>query len=414
MDQHAVPDQLLSVAILGPRDNRSRSITRYAADLARSLNSLDNVRVTRLLAPPDVSPQHGKSDTAPPRSRLGSTIRKTIRYARSILRPWLPTPRELRTDVDIYHAAFEYDAYLLSALPRQRTIVTCHDLFQFSTEHGALLTEASRWSSPGRALRKRQLRNALAQAGHIACISEQTRREVIEHIPIDPQRVSVVRNGLAAHFRVLAPDVVGSVRGSLPQAEHRLIQVSSGGHPRKNVPAALRVLRQLVDRGLDVQLLNVGQPVDPPNQQLAAELSVDQRIVECGAVDDQRLVQLYNAADVLLFPSFYEGFGWPPLEAMACGTPAVVSNIPVFVEILEDDALSAAPADIDALTSQVESILTNTKLAASLVQRGLERAASYRWERTATRFESIYRKMLSAQTTSAAAEDGTFKRIEAG
>ena len=114
-------------------------------------------------------------------------------------------------------------------------------------------------------------------------------------------------------------------------------------------------------------------------------------VVEEGRVDDERLVELYNAAELLLFPSFHEGFGWPPLEAMACGTPVVVAEIPALRETAGDAALYAAPADDERLAEQAAQVLGDPALAERLSAAGLERAGLFSWERCAAAYAELYR-----------------------
>jgi len=175
---------------------------------------------------------------------------------------------------------------------------------------------------------------------------------------------------------------------------HVLLHVSTG-HLYKNVEETVRVLHRLHDAGFDTSLVRVGRSLTAEQTSLARELNVDDRIVELGVVTDTRLVEIYNAADVLLFPSHYEGFGWPPLEAMACGTPVVVSSAASVVEIVRNAGLIARATDTDGLVSAVASILESAALRAELRERGLARASAYSWERTASAYEDVYLKVLA-------------------
>jgi glycosyltransferase involved in cell wall biosynthesis len=105
---------------------------------------------------------------------------------------------------------------------------------------------------------------------------------------------------------------------------------------------------------------------------------------------------LYNAADALLFPSLYEGFGWPPLEAMACGTPVVCSRAGSLGEIAGPAALTADPGDIEGLANHLAAVLTDPSLASGLRQRGIDHAAQFDWDFTAGKVVQIYRQVLAA------------------
>jgi len=111
---------------------------------------------------------------------------------------------------------------------------------------------------------------------------------------------------------------------------------------------------------------------------------------DLGFVSDERLVELYQAADLLLFPSHHEGFGWPAVEAMACGTPVVISTEAALSETVGDAGLRAPATDEVALADAAARVLSTPELAAELRQRGLRRAAQFSWERTASGYVAIY------------------------
>src|SRR6185437_87804 len=118
---------------------------------------------------------------------------------------------------------------------------------------------------------------------------------------------------------------------------------------------------------------------------LAERLGVFPALVELGALRDSELPALYNAVDLLLFPSLYEGFGWPPLEAMASGTPVVCSRAGSLDEVVGDAALTADPEDVEALAWHVAAALTDRGLRGALIERGLAHAARFNWDQTAER-----------------------------
>jgi glycosyltransferase involved in cell wall biosynthesis len=129
---------------------------------------------------------------------------------------------------------------------------------------------------------------------------------------------------------------------------------------------------------------------------LAERLGLDGAVRELGPVSEADLAALYNGADVLLFPSFYEGFGWPPLEAMASGLPVVCSRSGSLPEVVADAALTAEPEDVDGLAAQVAAVLTNPALASELRRRGLERSLHFSWPRATSEVLEVYRSALEA------------------
>ena len=116
-----------------------------------------------------------------------------------------------------------------------------------------------------------------------------------------------------------------------------------------------------------------------------------------GYVDDADLPVLYSAATVFVYPSLYEGFGLPPLEAMACGTPVISSNAASLPEVVSDAALTIDPTDIDALAQALVEVLSSPERQEDLRQRGLRRVAQFSWDRCATETLSVYREALSVE-----------------
>jgi glycosyltransferase involved in cell wall biosynthesis len=174
-----------------------------------------------------------------------------------------------------------------------------------------------------------------------------------------------------------------------------LLHVSTGD-AYKNVEGTLRTLAALRAGGETVVLLRAGQPLSAVQRELAAALGLAGAVHDLGRVDDQRLVELYNLADVLLFPSHYEGFGWPPLEAMACGTPVVTSETSALLEVTGDAALHASADSPPALACAVRTILDDTATRDRLAAAGQERAAHYRWSDTADAYSAVYHQLLDS------------------
>src|SRR5205807_8863596 len=170
---------------------------------------------------------------------------------------------------------------------------------------------------------------------------------------VAPERVHVVPQGVAAHFRPLDPERPAARRAALGLSDRRLVlHVTSGGF-YKNIATTLRVVAAVRAAGHDAVLVRAGLGPQADESQLAASLDLDGAFLPLGTVSEDELVELYNAADVLLFPSFYEGFGWPVLEAMACGTPVVASDAAALVELADGAVLHAAPTDVDGLAAAV-------------------------------------------------------------
>jgi glycosyltransferase involved in cell wall biosynthesis len=348
---------------------------RYADSLARALKAHTGYAVDELV--PHIA--EGSRDGL--RSRTGNYLTRMVRY------PVVATGHS----ADLYHVIDHGYAHAAALLPRDRTIVTAHDLMLLRSERGSTgfkgtLTSRSRF---------RWTVSYLRSAARVICVSQTTQEDVIDLAGVAPHRTSVVPQGIDAQFKPLADHERERVREEFAGlAQHLLLNVSTGD-PYKNVGGVLRVLAELRARGLDAGLVRIGRRIGPEEAKLRRALGLDGAVRELGQVGDERLVDLYNAAAVLLHPSYWEGFGWPPLEAMACGTPVVASTAPALREVVDEAGLLADPDHVELLADHVESILLDEAKAEDLRRRGRERAAMFTWGQVAEQVAAIYDEVRS-------------------
>ena len=148
-----------------------------------------------------------------------------------------------------------------------------------------------------------------------------------------------------------------------------------------------------LSRRNDLQLVKVGDDFTEPQQELIKKLGVERCIACLGRVSSADLVRLYQAADLLVFPSWYEGFGWPPLEAMACGTPVVCSDRGSLGEVVADAACLVNPDDPADITRGILRVLEDESYRQTLIDSGLRRSSQFRREDTVTATHSVYRQV---------------------
>ncbi|MPZ48316.1 MAG: glycosyltransferase [Dehalococcoidia bacterium] len=210
------------------------------------------------------------------------------------------------------------------------------------------------------------------------------------------QRIHITPEGVDSGFHPLdKAECVRLARERYGLPEGYLLSVGTR-EPGKNRPTLLRAFRHLLDQGRDLHLAIVGQDGWRSHEDEAAlhELGLSGRVRFTGYVPQADLPALYNAASVFVFPSLYEGFGLPPLEAMACGTPVVTSNVSSLPEVVGDATLLIDPLDAGAIAAAVARILDQPALAETLRQVGLDRAAGFSWEDCAAATLSVYRQVL--------------------
>jgi alpha-1,3-rhamnosyl/mannosyltransferase len=178
----------------------------------------------------------------------------------------------------------------------------------------------------------------------------------------------------------------------IPGADRLLLGIG-GSKVSKNALGLLRIFAAVHERTTGVRLAIVGSLTDD-FRRTAREMRIADRLHEFRDLPEERLVDLYRASDVLIFPSWYEGFGWPPLEAMACGVPVVASRAGSLAEVLGDGALLFEPSDTLGFANAIERLLGNSELAQRQIEAGLRRSSRYTWEHTAEQVFDVYKHVL--------------------
>ncbi len=225
--------------------------------------------------------------------------------------------------------------------------------------------------------------------------SHYTRAEAIELLRVPPDRVVVIPIGHAPRFSPRPVD--RDALAELGIGERYVLTVGTL-EPRKNLVTVLRAFRRVADAVPDVDLVIAGGR-GWRNDAFESELGgagAARRVRLTGFVSDEQLVDLYAGAACFVFPSLAEGFGLPPLEAMACGAPVIASDRTALPEVVGDAALLVDPRDPVALAAQIVRVLDDSQLAAGLREAGVERARGFTWAATAAATERVYREALAA------------------
>jgi glycosyltransferase involved in cell wall biosynthesis len=235
-------------------------------------------------------------------------------------------------------------------------------------------------------------------ADHIITDSASVKREIHEHLGTAEGKVTVVP---LAPRRIFQPSNPGEIKETLKRfkVEDRFILFVGTVEPRKNLLTLVRAFDELMrETDLRPQLVIAGQKgwLTDELYKHVEQSALKERVLFTGYISDEDLRALYSACLVSVYPSLYEGFGLPPLEAMACGAPVITSRIPVIMETSEGAAQLIDPTNVEELTSALVELLTSEERRRKLREKGLQRAAEYTWERTAQKTLSVYRNVLKS------------------
>jgi glycosyltransferase involved in cell wall biosynthesis len=285
-------------------------------------------------------------------------------------------------------------AHLLHTLSPGNSVVTVHDLIPLLAWHGKI----PGLSYPHQPILNRLSLRSLHRAAFVIADSASTKNDLIEYVGLPDEKIKVVYLGLNNLFKPVASNQRYLLRRSFGLIDKETHAVLIAGSPTyKNHKTCLHVVERLQAMcKKPVQLIRLG--AETPEWLAHLKLSnLHRPVLELQGLSTDRLVELYNSVDCLLFPSWYEGFGWPPLEAMACGLPVVASNAGSLPEVVSDAALTAAPDDVNALALAVHAMLEKTDIRSDYIQRGLRNVTRFTWQQCAHDVVEIYRKILRNQ-----------------
>jgi glycosyltransferase involved in cell wall biosynthesis len=369
---------------------KTSGVGLYTRELTRALLDLDaDDEFILLFDNDDILARERSLLRLDERTRVRTAL---VAYGPFSIHSTLRMPRRLRRlGADVYHSTN-------FMLPPRRlpcaAVATIHDLIPFVAPHYIPRSKKTRLFG----LYRWVTRRAAHLADRIIAVSEHTKRDIVDHLRVADQKVAVIHNGIGGMFR--PPD--GQRSNALRTRygiDGELIVAAGRADPYKNVIAFVRAVERLVKAGRNtLHCLLIGEPDEryPEVRRYVEANGLGRHVRFTGYLDDDAFVAAYQEADLVVHPSLYEGFGFPPVEAMACGTPVVASNRTSMPEVLGDAALLVDPENVDELAAAIVRALDDGALRDTLRAKGLERAARFTWASTATATLDVYHSAVEA------------------
>ena len=295
----------------------------------------------------------------------------------------------LRTSPQLFHTPH----YVLPALTPCRSIVTIHDCIH-------LVFPQYLQGRIARTYARAAFWTAVHRASRILTVSEASKKDILRFFSVPPEKVTVIYNAIADHFYNEPPEEeVAQVRERY-QLHERFVMYAGNVKPHKNIERlidAFVLLRQTTGYD-DLKLLITGSEISKyaTLRRAVHRYNLHKHVRFLGYQSEQALAVLYRLADVFVFPSLYEGFGLPPLEAMASGTPVVVSNASSLPEVVGDAGILVNPYDAASIADGIRRLLDDSALCQELKTRGVARARAFSWPGSVKRIRSIYQELVDA------------------
>jgi glycosyltransferase involved in cell wall biosynthesis len=360
---------------------RDFGIGTYVRNLVRHLARLDHETTYLLFCNP--------ADGSTLRDLAENFVPVVDGSARYGVREHLSIPLKLRRlGAQLLHAP-HYVRPLLCTIP---TVVTIHDCIHLLFPQYLPSRMAYRYA-------RFMMGNAIRHSAVVFTVSEASRADILRFYPwADPDKVTVVPNAIDAELlQDPGPEEMERVRERY-QLHHRFVLFAGNVKPHKNLERLIRAVARVRARSghEDLRLVLIGDDVSRYSslRRTAEEAGMRQEVRFFGFVPHVTLAALYRMASVFAFPSLYEGFGLPPLEAMACGTPVVTSRISSLPEVVGDGALLVDPYSEEDIANGIARLLDDPQLRQLQVERGLLRASSFSWERSVRAIHAGYMRAL--------------------
>ena len=286
-------------------------------------------------------------------------------------------------EFNLYHITNPWIALcFLHRLYQIRFVITIHDILPF------LLSTPSKLEL----FLKKPFKEALMDSNMIICVSKSTEKDLLRFANIDPKKIRVIYYGVDHELFKPRDKLEARLRLGLPLDRPIILNVGTE-EPRKNIPILLKSFKELLNSIPNALLVRVGEKT-AYIEKLINSLGLNDKVLYRRASPNE-VALYYNAADLLCFPSYYEGFGNPPLEAMASGLPVIAGNRTSIPEVVGDAGILLDPFDVDGFAYWMHEILSNEDLRIKFSEKGYRRSMNFSWEKCAWETLEVYREVLN-------------------
>jgi glycosyltransferase involved in cell wall biosynthesis len=299
----------------------------------------------------------------------------------------------LKEKIDVFHVP--QNGIGLSEDITCKKVITIHDLIPYimpeTVGRGYLLKFL------------KEVPGVIESCDGIITVSQWSKRDILKFLPIDENKIHVTPLASDAKYKPLDKEYCRFILQKTLNIKKPYILYIGGFSPRKNVRSLIMAFSKVYkDLDKDYNLVIVGSLRDEGNilKELTENLNISSRVQFTGFVSEEYLPVLYNGCEVFTYPSLYEGFGLPPLEAMSCGVPVISSNISSIPEVIEDAGILIDPYDTSNLMNALGKVLTNEALREELSIKGLEKSKQFSWANTAEKTLEAYKKVYETSGNS--------------
>jgi glycosyltransferase involved in cell wall biosynthesis len=366
----------LSIAIDGRElTNKGTGIGRYTVNLIINLLKLDKTTKYYVLTNGEMVQLGGYSNLMVISSNSMKNREWETKFVPAVMEKY---------KIDLFHNTRSGNTYFQPLdFPY---VTTVHDIIPWKLQDEFPQKIVDRW--------KEFFPPYLESAKHVITVSNKTTEDLVAWTGIDKEKISVIYQGIDAKFKRISQKKAKVLMKKHFDLDEPYIFTLGRKQHYKNVQSLIKAYNLLPNQMKQhVKLAITGNRAED-YQPMINELSLQEYVKSLGYIPEKLLAALYSGSELFVFPSFYEGFGFPPLEAMSYGVPVISSNMDTMKEVLGDAAIYFNPSDPNDLNEKIQLMLGNSALRREMIEKGLEHVKKYSWEETARQTLQVYRSIL--------------------